>query len=237
LSKENQKGTKPFEHASKRGGLMNKKTLLCDLCMIAMITLPETGAAAMTAMSDAELSEVIAQEGVSGVTSDALAFEQYVNYLKAISGTVRYSQQESASEITTTVTFDQHYDNIIVAEGMFDYSDVTIQGSITSKHALTPYADTQIAEAAALGSGILGAGFLGLGLTGFGSMANMTLQFDDIVKIDRLTIGSLYAGPYTTIPSSGGVGAEDIATGTSYGNFAMYGFRADIKGIITITTH
>ena len=116
----------------------------------------------------------------------------------------------------TTATFNSHIDNMPVLNGVFNYSDVTFQGSVTSRNSTAP--NTSLANAA-----VPGFGMMGLGLMGLGSMGLGTHQIDMTINIDRFTIGAIRAGSDTT--------------GPSFGDFAMYGLHADIKGTVSITAH
>ena len=120
----------------------------------------------------------------------------------------------------TTATFNSHIDNMPVMNGIFNYSDVTIQGSVISRNSTAPNTNmaNQMANAAVPGFGMMGLGFMGLGSMGLG-----THQIDMTINIDRFTIGAIRAGNDTT--------------GPSFGDFAMYGLHADIKGTVSITAH
>ena len=116
----------------------------------------------------------------------------------------------------TTATFNSHIDNTTTMNGIMNLSDVNIQGSIINRAPTTM--NTNMANAAVPGFGMMGLGMMGLGSMGLG-----THQIDMTINIDRFTIGAIRVG-------------NDTA-GPSFGSFAMSGFRADIKGTVSITVH
>jgi len=120
----------------------------------------------------------------------------------------------------TTATFNSNIANMPVMGGILNYSDVTIQGSVTTRNSAD--ANTNLVNQLT-GPGIPGLGMMGLGMMGLGSMGLGTHLIDMTVNIDKLTIGAIRVGNDTT--------------GPSLGDFAMYGFKADIKGTISISTH
>ncbi len=118
----------------------------------------------------------------------------------------------------TTATFNSYIPNM--GDGFFNFSDVTIQGSVTSRNSTPPNTNlaNQMANAAVPGFGMMGLGLMGLGSFGLG-----TQQIDMTININKFTIGAIRVGNDTT--------------GPSLGDFAMLGFKADIKGTISITPH
>jgi len=123
-----------------------------------------------------------------------------------------------AEDITTT--FNTHIDNMSVMGGIFNYSDVTMQGSVVTRNSTSPNTNmvNQLTNA-----GIPGFGMMGLGLMGLGSMGLGTQVVDMTININQLTIGAIRIGNDTT--------------GPSLGSFALYGLHADISGTVTVTVH
>ena len=122
----------------------------------------------------------------------------------------------------TTATFNSHIDNTTTQYGLFNLSDVTMQGSIVNRVPTTTTTNTAMVNLAVPGV-VPGFAMPGLGLMGLGSMGLGTHQIDMIINIDKYTIGAIRVGNDTT--------------GPSLGDFAMYGFKADIKGTVSITVH
>jgi len=120
----------------------------------------------------------------------------------------------------TTTTFNSHLDNMTTQYGLLNLSDVTMQGSVVNRVPSTTAPD--LANTVVPGF-VPGFGFPGLGLMGLGSMGLGTHLIDMTLKIDRYTIGAIRVGNDTT--------------GPSLGEFAMYGFKADIKGVVAISAH
>ncbi|HVN70589.1 MAG TPA: hypothetical protein VMU10_01085 [Desulfomonilia bacterium] len=120
----------------------------------------------------------------------------------------------------TTASFNTHMDNMPVMGGIFNYSDVTMQGSVVTRNSTPPNTNmvNQFTNA-----GIPGFGMMGLGLMGLGSMGLGTHVVDMTINIDKLTIGAIRVGNDTT--------------GPSLGDFALYGLHADIKGTVSVTVH
>jgi hypothetical protein len=120
----------------------------------------------------------------------------------------------------TTATFNSYIPNMTGMVGILNYSDVTIQGSVTSRNSTAPNTNlaNQMATAAVPGFGMMGLGLMGLGSFGLG-----TQQIDMTINIDKFTIGAIRVGNDTT--------------GPSLGDFAMLGFKADIKGTVSVTAH
>jgi hypothetical protein len=120
----------------------------------------------------------------------------------------------------TTATFNSNIDNMPVMNGVLNFSDVVIQGSVTSRNSTAP--NTSLANQMA-NMAVPGFGMMGFGLMGFGSMGLGTHQIDMTINIDRFTIGAIRVGNDTT--------------GPSLGDFAMIGFTADIKGTVSVSAH
>lgn len=120
----------------------------------------------------------------------------------------------------TTTTFNSHIDNMTTQYGLLNLSDVTMQGSVVNRVPATTNPD--LANTVVPGF-VPGFGFPGLGLMGLGSMGLGTHVIDMTLNIDKYTIGAIRVGKDTT--------------GPSLGEFAMYGFKADIKGVVAISSH
>jgi hypothetical protein len=121
----------------------------------------------------------------------------------------------------TTIPFDSHIDNMTAMNGILNFSDVTIQGSVTDRTSNNQNNANMVNQLAT--AGLPGFGMMGLGLMGLGSMGLGTHLIDMSIDIDRFSIGAIRVGNDTT--------------GPSLGSFDMFGFHADIKGTVTITTH
>ena len=122
----------------------------------------------------------------------------------------------------TTTTFNSHIDNMTTPYGLLNLSDVTMQGSIVNRAPTTTTTNTAMTNLAVPGV-VPGFAMPGLGLMGLGSMGLGTHLIDMTINIDKYTIGAIRVGNDTT--------------GPSLGDFAMYGFKADIKGTVSITAH
>ena len=122
----------------------------------------------------------------------------------------------------TTTTFNSQIDNVPTAYGILNLSDVNIQGSIVNRAPTSTITNTAMVNLAVPGA-VPGFGMMGLGLMGLGSMGLGTHLIDMTINIDKYTIGAIRIGNDTT--------------GPSLGSFAMYGFKADIKGTVSITAH
>jgi hypothetical protein len=120
----------------------------------------------------------------------------------------------------TTTTFNSTIANMPAMGGILNYSDVTIQGSVTSYNSTAP--NTSMVNQLT-SPGIPGLGMMGLGLMGLGSMGLGTHLIDMTINIDKFTIGAIRVGNDTT--------------GPSLGDFAMYGFKANIIGTVSVTAH
>jgi hypothetical protein len=127
--------------------------------------------------------------------------------------------QAGFAEDTTSI-FNTHSDTMSTMNGVLNFSDVTIQGSITSRDSTTNNTNkvNQLADL-----GLPGFGMIGLGLMGLRSMGFGTYLVDVTIDIDRLSIGAIRIG-------------SDI-TGPSLGSFDILGMHADIKGAISVTAH
>jgi len=153
---------------------MYRRTIIAALCMFALLTLPQTGMAAMSALTDAEMTDVTAQAGIQTV--------------------------EVANGVTR-MTFDNHYDNISVFHGLLNMGDVTVQGSFESRTDDNSTTVSQF-ESSTL-SGMTGFGIMGFGMTGLGTMSVGTHQIDATLNLDRLHIGAIRVGTDLTGPSMG----------------------------------
>jgi len=122
----------------------------------------------------------------------------------------------------TTTTFNSQIDNVPTAYGILNLSDVNIQGSIVNRAPTSTITNAAMTNLAVPGA-VPGFGMMGLGLMGLGSMGLGTHLIDMTINIDKYTIGAIRIGNDTT--------------GPSLGSFAMYGFKADIKGTVSITAH
>jgi hypothetical protein len=129
--------------------------------------------------------------------------------------------QAGFAEDTTTI-FNSHIDNMPTQYGILNLSDVTLQGSIVNRVPTTTAANTAMTNLAVPGI-VPGFAMPGLGMMGLGFMGLGTHFIDMTINIDKYTIGAIRVG-------------NDM-TGPSLGDFAMYGFRADIKGTVSITAH
>lgn len=124
---------------------------------------------------------------------------------------------DQLSEITGQAgfAFDQHIDNMPAMNGILNFSDVTIKGSVDSRGTST------------LNSGLVnqmatpGFGMMGLGLMGLGSMGIGTHVIDMTINIDQFSIGAIRIGNDTT--------------GPSLGSLDIFGMHAEIKGTVSIT--
>jgi hypothetical protein len=122
----------------------------------------------------------------------------------------------------TTTTFNSHIDNMTTQYGLLNLSDVTMQGSVVNRAPAATITNTAMTNLAVPGF-VPGFAMPGLGLMGLGSMGLGTHLIDMTINIDKYTIGAIRVGNDTT--------------GPSLGDFAMYGFKADIKGTVSITAH
>ena len=117
-------------------------------------------------------------------------------------------------------SFDTHIDTMTALGGILNYSDVTINGSVEVRSPLSQGADI-VTRMNPLNS--FGAPMMSLGIFGFGMIGHINHTLDMTINIDQFTIGAIRIGSDTT--------------GPSLGSFAMYGFQADIRGTVSITTH
>jgi len=120
----------------------------------------------------------------------------------------------------TTTTFNSNIANMPAMGGILNYSDVTIQGSVTVRNSND--ANTNLVNQLT-SPGIPGLGMMGLGFMGLGSMGLGTHLIDMTINIDKLIIGAIRVGNDTT--------------GPSLGDLYISGLHADIKGIVSVTAH
>ena len=120
----------------------------------------------------------------------------------------------------TTTTFNSTIANMPAMGGILNYSDVTIQGSVTSRNSTTT--DTNLVNQLT-SPGIPGLGMMGLGMMGLGSMGLGTHLIDMTININRFSIGAIRVGNDTT--------------GPSLGDLVIVGFHADIIGTVSVTAH
>ena len=115
-----------------------------------------------------------------------------------------------AEEVTT---FDSHVDNMSAMNGILNFGDVTMKGSIDNRSTSNMNLANQLTTVGVPGLGLMGLGTLGLG----------THLIDMTINIYRLSIGAIRVGNDTT--------------GPSLGSLDIIGMHADIKGTVSITAH
>lgn len=173
---------------------MYKKATFAALCMFVLLMLPYTGRASMTPLADMELNEVTGQAGIS---------------------------PEAVSEGVTRMTFDNHFDNIPIMNGLFNLGDVTVQGAIETRND-SSMTVSQLTSSSLTGLTGMG-GLMGFGMSGLAGMSVGTHHIDTALDIDRLSIGTIRIG-------------QDL-TGPSLGSLDIIGMHATIKGTVSLSMH
>jgi hypothetical protein len=113
------------------------------------------------------------------------------------------------------IEFNTHVDNMPAMGGLFNYSDVTIIGSVDSRGSST-VDQNFINQMAMPGFGPMGLGFMGLGSMGLG-----THVIDMTIDIDQFTIGAIRVGNDTT--------------GPELGSLAIYDMHVEIMGTVSVS--
>jgi hypothetical protein len=171
---------------------MYRRNLFTALCMFILLTLPHTGMASMTPLTDIDLNNVTGQAGIA---------------------------PQAVAEDTTRMTFDNHYDNIPILNGLLNLGDVTIQGSIETRN------DSNVSVSQVDSSTLTGltgiGGIMSFGMAGLGAMSMGTHHIDTTLDIDRLSIGAIRIG-------------QDL-TGPSLGSLDIIGMHTEIRGTVTLS--
>jgi hypothetical protein len=152
---------------------MYRRNIFAALCMFVLLTLPHTGMASMSPLTDVELNNVTAQAGI---------------------------EPQAIAEETSRMTFDNHFDNISVFYGLLNLGDVTIQGSVETRSG-SSMTTSQLSDSTL--TGLSGLGIMCFGMTGLGAMSVGTHYIDAAMDIDRLSIGAIRVGQDLTGPSLG----------------------------------
>jgi hypothetical protein len=173
---------------------MHKRNIRAALCMFVLLTLPYTGMAAMTPLSDIQLNDVTGQAGIS---------------------------PEGIADEVTRMTFNNHFDNIPVMNGLLNLGDVTIQGAIETRSNSTMNGTTVSQLTNSSLTGLPGLGIMGFGMSGLGAMSVGTHHIDTTMDIDRLSIGAIRVG-------------QDL-TGPSLGSLDVIGMHMTIRGTVSIS--
>jgi len=148
--------------------------------------------ASMTPLTDVELCDVTGQAGIDA---------------QAVAGKV------------TRMTFDNHFDNISIMNGLFNLGDVTIQGAIETRND-SSVSVSQVANSSLTGLAGIG-GIMSYGMTDPGGMSMGTHYIDCTMDIDRLSIGAIRIG-------------QDL-TGPSLGSLDILGMHTEIVGTISLS--
>jgi hypothetical protein len=162
--------------------------------MFALLMLPNAGKAAMAPLTDVELNDVTGQAGISAMDT--------------VDGVTR-------------MTFDNHFDNIPVMNGLLNFGDVTIQGAIETRNN-SSMTVSQLTNSTLTGLTGMG-GIMGFGMAGLGGMSVGTHYIDTTIDINRLSIGAIRVG-------------QDL-TGPSLGSLDILGLHATVQGTISISMH
>jgi hypothetical protein len=202
---------------------MYRRTVFAALCMFVLLTLPHTGMASLTPLTDVAMSDVTGQAGIEPQAIGMASLLPLAEVaIRDTSGQEGIDSVEISNGVTR-MTFDNHYDNIPILHGLLNLGDVTIQGAIETR------SDSSVTVSQVSNStltGLSGLGIMGFGmsgLAGLGTMSVGTHHIDAAMDIDRLSIGAIRIG-------------QDL-TGPSLGSLDIIGMHTEIKGTISISMH